>query len=335
MIAPVVEITSAETAAASAGSASVSVIVPSYNCGRFIAEAIDSILGQTVAPEQIVIVDDGSTDDTEQVVRRYTDPRIEYIKQQNGGVASARNAGLNAARCELVTFLDADDRWRPTFIETMQAFLAQEPTAACVFCNFVRFRHATGEMLPDQFQYYPELRRPTLLRHAPNAFGRIPKEMAFRALVACSEIPAYTQVMMFRRALIETTRFETSLVLGEDTNFALKAFMQGGVIFTDEVLAEVRRHDTNATLDHGEMAIHKLNGLKALAPHVTRSVDLVAYHDRLIKAHIDAALYQIKRGNVRAGLRTYRDGLQIPGSRMRKLKGSVRLALALPRGLAK
>lgn len=318
-----------------AGRAAVSVIVPSYNCGRFIAEALDSILGQTLQVEQIVVVDDGSKDDTEKVVARYTDPRVQYIKQNNAGVASARNTGLNACRGEFVTFLDADDRWRPTFVEKMVRLLSEDLTVACVFSNFVRFQHATGEILKDQFQYYPELRQPVFYADAPHAHGRIPKELAFSVLVACGEIPAYTQVMMFRRSLIENTRFEQSLVLGEDTNFALKSFLQGGVVFTDEVLCEVRRHDTNATRDFGEMKVHKLNGLKALSPHVTREIDVVAYRDRLIKAHIDAALYQTKLGRVKAGLRTYRDTFRVPGSFMRKIKGSVRMAMVLPLGLTK
>lgn len=315
--------------------APVSVIVPGYNYGRFIAEAIDSILGQTVEPEQVVIVDDGSTDDTEQVVRRYTDARIEYIKQQHAGVAGARNAGLNAARCEFVTFLDADDRWRPSFIERMHGYLADDPTIACAFANFVRFQHATGEVLPDQFQNYPELRRPVLLRDAPNAFGRIPTERAFSALVACGDIPSYTQVMMFRRSSIESLRFDPALAAGDDIEFVLKTSLEGGVIFTDEVLAEVRRHEANTTRHPADIAVHKLNGLKALAPHVTRTGDLAAYHDRLIKAHIDAAVYQTSAGRVRAGLRSYREGFRVPGSQLRKIKGSMCLALALPKGLGR
>lgn len=314
--------------------APVSVIVPSYNCGHFIAHAIDSILGQTVEPEQIIVVDDGSTDETELVVRRYKHARIEYIKQTHAGVAAARNTGLNAARCEFVTFLNADDRWGPELIERLHGFLAEEPTAVCAFSNFVLFKHETGKIVRDQFQSYPELRRPVLLRDVPTAFARIPRERAFSALVVCNEIPAYTQVMMFRRASIESLRFDPTLVLGADINFALQAFLQGGVIFTDEVLAEVRLHDTSATRDAAETAVHKLDGLKALAPHVTRTVDLAAYRDRLVKAHIDTALSQTNAGRVRAGLRSYRDSLRIPGSRLRKIKGSMRLVLALSRGLA-
>jgi hypothetical protein len=308
---------------------SVSVIVPSRDSGRFIAEALDSILGQTVAPEQIIIVDDGSTDDTEQVVRRYADPRVDYIKQSRTGIAAARNAGLNAARGEFVSFLDADDRWKPHFIERMHGFLAEDPTVVCAFANFIRFQHPTGEVLRDQFQSYPELRRPVLLRDAPNAFGRIPKERAFDALVTCAEIPAYTQVMMFRRAAIASIRFESTLATGKDINFALKTFMQGGVIFTDEVLGEVRVHDR----DPKPTAAQELDELKSLAPHVARDVDVTAYQARLVQAHLDAALYETKSGRVRAGLQQYRDGLRVPGSRLRKLEGSLRLAWSIPKAL--
>lgn len=327
--------TTTETTAQHSPRASISVIVPSFNCGRFIAEALDSILAQTLQPEQIIVVDDGSTDDTAAVVGRYTDPRIRYIRKQHGGAASARNAGLDLARGEYLTFLDADDRWRPIFIEMLHAYLTDDPTAACVFSNFVRFQHATGKLLRDQFQLYPELQRPTLLREAPYAHGRIPKEQAFRALVACGEIPARTQVMMFRRHMIEPLRFDSSLVLGDDTNFALRAFMAGGVVFTDAVLAEVRQHDGNAAGDNGGMALHKLNGLKALAPHVTRESDLPAYRDRLVRAHVETALQQAKAGRIRAGLQTFREGVRVPGSPMRKLKGLMRLAVTVPLGLAK
>lgn len=325
----------AHKSAAHAPRASISVIVPSYNSARFIGEALDSILAQTLQPEQIIVVDDGSTDDTAQVVRRYTDRRIEYISTPHAGVASARNTGLDAARCEYISFLDADDRWRPIFLEMMHEFLSEDPTAASMFSNFVRFQHPGGELLGDQFQKYPEIKRPVLLRDAPYAHGRIPREKAFSALVACSDIPAYTQVMMFRRNMIENVRFDATLKLGEDTNFALKVYLAGGVVFTDVVLAEVRRHDANATRDPDERVIHNIDGLRALEPHVTRETDRRAYQDRLVRAHIDAAVYQARQGRVRAGLRTYRDTFRVPGSALRKLKGSMRMALAVPRGLAR
>jgi hypothetical protein len=233
-----------------------------------------------------------------------------------------------------VTFLDADDRWRPTFVERMREMMIADPDAVCSFANFVRFEHATGKVLNDQFSYYPELRGPEPQDEPPSiALSRIQKAYAFSYFVRMGEIPAFTQVMMFRRALISNLRFDTRLKVCEDTHFALRAFMRGNVPFTSEVLCEVRRHEANATRVHQAIAIHKLLALKALAPFVGGDDDR-AYRDRLVKAHIDAALYQTKAGYLWEGLRCYFDGLLVRGSPMRKIKGSVRMALSLqPRSL--
>jgi glycosyltransferase involved in cell wall biosynthesis len=327
--------TAPNPAANSRAQAPISVIVPSYNGGRYIAEALDSIFAQSLQPEQIVVVDDGSSDNTAEVVGRYTDARLQLIRKPHGGAASARNAGLDAARGEYIAFLDADDRWGPMFIERTHGYLDADPTMICVFGNFAYFLHETGELLRDQFHLYPEIKRPVMLKDEPNAHGRIPREKAFSALVACSEIPAYTQVMMFRRAMIEKLRFDTALASAADIHFVLQTFLLGGVIFTDEVLALVRRHDRDASRERERLTLSTLTGLKAIAPQVTRDVDLRAYRDRLIKAHVDAAVYQAKTGRVRDGLRTYGETFGVPGSSLRKLKGSLRMAATLPRGLTK
>ncbi len=89
----------------------VSVVIPCFNQGHFLAEAIDSVFAQTLPPSELLIVDDGSTDDTAAVARRYSSAR--YLAQPNLGLARARNRGLRAARSEFLVFLDADDRLRP------------------------------------------------------------------------------------------------------------------------------------------------------------------------------------------------------------------------------
>jgi len=314
--------------------ASISVIVPSYNCGHLIAETLDSILAQTLTVEQIIVVDDGSSDNTANVLGRYRNRRIQYIQRPHEGRVSACNAGLDAARGEFITFLYAGDRWSPTFAERMHDFLAEDPGIACCFSNFVYADEATGKMLGDQFSHYPEIKRPVLLRDAPHAHGRIPKERAFGALVACSDIPAYLQVMMFRRSALEDLHFEPGLGAGAAISFALQVFMRGMVVFTDEILAIVRQAVGKGTADQ-DLAVDKLSGLKAVAPQVTRDRDVAPYQERLIKAHIDAALTLMKRGQVRAALRTHKETFQFPRSGMRKFQGSLRLLAALPRGLAK
>ena len=305
---------------------SISVIVPTYNCGRFIGEAIESILRQTHAPDEIIVVDDGSSDDTEEVVGRFVDPRLRYIRQDNAGVSVARNTGLSAASGEYVAFLDADDRWRPRSLERLYELLSCEPQAVCAFANFIRFNDGAETLERDQFHYYPELRD---LPRRPGALegSYVLEGDAFCSLVACGEIPAYTQVMMFRRQLIQGVRFNPKLRICQDMEYVLQTFMRGEVAFTCEVLTEVRRHDSNATRNYAVMAFHKLNALRALAPHVKGTAHRAAYRDRLIKAHIDAANAECRLGSKRAAWRTFAGALLIKGSPMRKIKGFARVAL--------
>jgi glycosyltransferase involved in cell wall biosynthesis len=89
----------------------VSVIVPAYTCGRFLGAALESIFAQGHSPLQVIVVDDGSTDNTADVARSFAD--VTLIQQANGGLGAARNGGLPAARGEFVTWLDADDLWLP------------------------------------------------------------------------------------------------------------------------------------------------------------------------------------------------------------------------------
>jgi GT2 family glycosyltransferase len=315
--------------------ASISVIVPSHNGGKHLAEALDSILAQTQPVKQILVIDAGLTDNTADVLSRYKDPRIQTIRRPQADIVAACNAGLDAARGEFVTFLYPDDRWSAEFAERMHDYLAEDPGIVCAFSNFVHLDDATGKLLGDQFRHYPEIERPVLLRDAPHAHGRIPQEKAFGALVSCSDIPAYLQVMMFRRTALEGLRLEPNLARGADITFALQVFMRGMVVFTDQVLAIVRQHDIKATSDRGNLAAQRLDGLKALAPHVTRERDQQPYQERLITAHIDAAVSLTKTGRVRAGLHAYRESFKFPGLGLRKFQGSLRLLAALPQGWVK
>ena len=104
----------------------VSVIIPAYNAGQCIGRAIDSVLGQSYPDYEIVVVDDGSTDDTAEVVRQYGD-KVRYIHQKNAGVAVARNAGIAAARGDWIAFLDADDEWLPAKLKAQMDLLARNP----------------------------------------------------------------------------------------------------------------------------------------------------------------------------------------------------------------
>ena len=88
----------------------ISVVIPAYNSERFVAEAIESALGQSHPPVEVIVIDDGSTDGTADVVRSFSD-RVHYHYQENGGIGRARNKGIELARCTFLSFLDSDDCW--------------------------------------------------------------------------------------------------------------------------------------------------------------------------------------------------------------------------------
>lgn len=102
----------------------VSIIMPSYNCGRFVRETVESVLAQTYFNWELLFVDDCSTDDTEAVLRSFDDPRIHYYKnEQNSGAAISRNKALREAKGHWIAFLDSDDLWEPTKLEHQIQFM--------------------------------------------------------------------------------------------------------------------------------------------------------------------------------------------------------------------
>ena len=108
----------------------VSVIIPCYRQAHFLPEAIESVLAETHRDTEIVVVDDGSPDNTQQVVQRY--PTVQSVRQRNQGLAAARNAGFRASKGEYVVFLDADDRLTPNALESHLACFATHPEAGFV-----------------------------------------------------------------------------------------------------------------------------------------------------------------------------------------------------------
>lgn len=111
----------------------VSVVIPLYNKGPHIRRAMDSALAQTFEDFEVIVVDDGSTDDGASIVRSYADPRIRLVCQENAGVSAARNRGITEAKSERIAFLDADDEWRPHFLETVLDLQRRYPEAGAYY----------------------------------------------------------------------------------------------------------------------------------------------------------------------------------------------------------
>lgn len=120
------------------------VVIPAYNSARCLPEAIDSVLNQTYKDLELIIVDDGSTDNTQMALKKYKD-KIGYIYQENQGSYKARNTGIKATHSEYIAFLDADDIWIPQKLETQMEFIDANPNLGLVFSDADLFEHGISK----------------------------------------------------------------------------------------------------------------------------------------------------------------------------------------------
>ena len=132
----------------------VSVIIPTYNCGKYIKDAIESVFSQTYKNFEIIVIDDGSTDDTENNINGYVD-RITYFKQPHRGAASARNEGLKRAKGDFIAFLDADDVWEKEKLEKQIRYFEEHPEVGMVYTDLYRIDMRTNRMLHRWSEVFP------------------------------------------------------------------------------------------------------------------------------------------------------------------------------------
>lgn len=152
----------------------VSVIIPTYNRADCICAGIDSVLAQTYKDYEVIVVDDGSTDNTKQVLQPYIDRnRIEYIYQKNAGCAAARNSGIRISRGEWIAFLDSDDRWHPEYLECQMKCLERLSTKVSIANVSPDYKgkndsvgqHNNLELRDDNFQFVSDPLEITLVRN--------------------------------------------------------------------------------------------------------------------------------------------------------------------------
>lgn len=208
--------------------ATVSIVIPTYNVGRFLVDAIDSVLAQTYQDFEIIVVDDGSTDDTATVLAPYRE-RIRYYQQANAGPSVARNRGILHAEGSLIAFLDADDVWRPAKLARQVEYMNRHPEMVLCYTDFTRSA-IPGQTDESRLKIYER-----------KGSGHVFHNLLFENFIAT---PA---VMVRREALARAGLFDTNLKGMEDLEMWLRLAKAGPFGFIDEVLVDVRRHDTNTT----------------------------------------------------------------------------------------
>jgi len=152
----------------------ISVVIPTYNCGRFLGEAIASVLDQTHPVDEILVVDDGSSDNTRDVAAGFGD-RVRYLYQENRGPAAARNHGIREAKSEWIAILDADDFWKPEKIDLQVREVARDPKAVLIYTSFCQFFPDGTERIitaTDPNRLWPRLRYENCVSGGSNVLVR-------------------------------------------------------------------------------------------------------------------------------------------------------------------
>ena len=202
----------------------ISVIMPVYNADAFLRDAIESILNQTEREFEFIIVNDGSTDQSEEIILSYQDPRIVYVKQKNQGEAAARNHGLDLARGDFIAWQDADDLSVPARLEVLKRQFTSED---------IGFVHSDMMLINE--------------RNEPIGYWQsrsIERERLMRFFLKTGT-PYNNPSMMIRRHVIGDMRYNTQFKVGTDTDMVFRFAPHWNSVHVQEALVLYRRHSNN------------------------------------------------------------------------------------------
>ena len=209
----------------------LSVVIPTYNRGPKIGETIDSALGQTVTPLEIIVVDDGSTDETAAWIEAHYGERVRLLRQPNGGVARARNTGWKAASGEWIAFLDHDDLWHPDKLERLLE--AATPAVGVIYCRW----RDVDEAGVEKFETVPANWQPRSGRVFSWLYG-------WRCPIISMSVP------IVRRGLLEQIGgFDPRCVPCDDWDLWLRLSRVCEFGFVNEILVDYRVHPQQQRLD--------------------------------------------------------------------------------------
>jgi len=234
----------------------VSVIIPTYNSADFLKIAIDSVLQQSYSNYEILVIDDGSTDNTEELMRGYSE-LVVYIKQSNQGVSAARNTGIKQAKGEFIAFLDADDSWFSDKLTLQIDMLHKYPECIAVFSNF-HIVDAQNKLLKSNgiaedyaIFKYKKLNKTDLFQHVDNGIctGDIFKSLFLGNFInTCS-------LVIRSESVKKCGFFNTKLITQEDYDYWLRLSMLGKMIYVDKPLLNRSRHGAQLTANDKKLQI--------------------------------------------------------------------------------
>jgi glycosyltransferase involved in cell wall biosynthesis len=273
----------------------VSVVIPLFNKQDFVLKAITSVLKQKKVELELLVIDDGSTDNSFEIVNSVNDPRIRIFKQNNLGPSAARNRGMLEAKYPLIAFLDGDDFWAPTKLFEQAAYLEAHPEISAVYCQAVRVDVTGG-----------------LVNRKPFGYGIRDEGFLLKNLVKKPISVALGSTLMIRLEVLEKMGgFDEALVNGEDTDLELRLAKAG---FKQHMISKpltIVRFDASSlsrSFDEERWAIsyrsHMLIYEKLLNDHPSEFSEVQA-RNKVLNVHLRQLLYYLLIGKTLAanGLR--------------------------------
>lgn len=219
----------------------VSVVIPNYNHAKYISDAIASVLNQTFRDFEIIVVDDGSTDDSREVVAQFGG-RVQYLYQRNAGLSAARNVGIQAARGEYIGVLDADDMYEPVFLESLIGELDSHPDADGIYCGY--------QFVDEKNSLLPQIENRS-----------IPSEKLYTALLDGNFLVPEA-VLVRRNCYDRSGLYDGSLRASEDWDMWLRLAKRYKIIHTTRILTRHRVLAGSMSSDPQRMLTNRLSVLE-------------------------------------------------------------------------
>lgn len=283
--------------------ARVTITMPTYNYARFLGESIQSVLDQTYRDFELMIIDDGSTDNTREVVKSFKDPHIRYIYQEHKGVTAAENTSLKLARTEYQTGLGSDDLYLPQNLEVKVKFLDSHPDIGMVCSDAYVFDDRTGITIGRFWRN----KKVSHFWVDPEKEVRHPVENLI--VHGCWIAP---QSCMIRRSVLDTVGiFDDLIPTCEDWDLFFRIVQRFPIEIIDEPLLKLRRHDSNLTNNLEEMYLGEVAVLNKLLRWQTLNKKEVALAKRrLTSLHFKYGRKEIMNGRTSAGRKDLLLGLK-------------------------
>jgi glycosyltransferase involved in cell wall biosynthesis len=274
----------------------VSVVMPAYNRSRLIGASIRSVLAQTRGDFELLVIDDGSTDDTVDVVRRFDDPRIRLLRAEHRGIAAASNQGVRAARARYIARVDSDDLWEPTFLEVQLDRLERDPSIGLVYA-MARIMNGMGALIDATWGYAP--------RYPDDILGSL----------VYDDCVCNITVVVRTEHIVTAGYYDETLSANVDWDMWLRVARVTRFAFTPQVLAVARVHGQATTHPDSPLFTRKILDRKRVLDKVYASASLppsvvalkpVAYRNM----HTNEGLYWLAIGRYGNALRAFRAATQ-------------------------